>query len=136
MRAVFEELKFFLIGDTNSNHLSEKGVKIWDANTTREFLNKCNLQHYEPGTLGPMYGFNWSFFGAKYNGPNEDYTGKGVNQLAYIVNLLIHDKYSRRILMTTFNPATVAECVLWPCHGIVVQFGCVDNKLNCTMYQR
>ncbi|AYV78211.1 MAG: thymidylate synthase [Edafosvirus sp.] len=137
LRGVFEELKFFMMGDTNSNNLSAKGVNIWTFNTTREFLDSCNLKDYAVGTLGPIYGFNWRFFGAPYTGPNADYTGKGVDQLSYVINLLKKDKYSRRILMTTLNPSTVKDCVLWPCHGIVVQFHCgPGGKLNCNMYQR
>eukprot|EP00055_Hartaetosiga_balthica_P017416 m.116670 g.116670 ORF g.116670 m.116670 type:complete len:84 (-) comp9309_c2_seq22:899-1150(-) len=31
-RGVVEELLWFIKGDTNANHLSEKNVKIWDAN--------------------------------------------------------------------------------------------------------
>lgn len=39
-RGVVEELLWFLRGDTNGNNLSEKGVKIWDGNGSREFLDK------------------------------------------------------------------------------------------------
>jgi thymidylate synthase len=48
--------------------------------------------------------------------------------------------------MTTFDPSAVKKSVLWPCHGIVVQFYVrnvkKDNKhnnkklLDCIMYQR
>src|SRR6266542_3161893 len=34
-RAVIEELLWFIKGDTNSNHLSKKGVRIWDDNGSR-----------------------------------------------------------------------------------------------------
>lgn len=39
-RGVAEELLWFLRGCTNGNKLSEKNVKIWDANGTRDFLDK------------------------------------------------------------------------------------------------
>lgn len=39
-RGVAEELLWFVRGCTNGNKLSEKNVKIWDANGTRDFLDK------------------------------------------------------------------------------------------------
>ena len=47
---------FFIKGQTNAKLLSDKGVKIWDKNTSQSFINKCNLP-YEEGDMGPMYGF-------------------------------------------------------------------------------
>jgi len=141
-RGVFEELIFFLKGDTNSNHLVEKGVKIWEANTSRNFLddNKKfykNGEPYKVGDMGPMYGFNWRHFGAEYVDMDHDYTGKGFDQLNYCINLIKKDPTSRRIIMTTFNPANANEGVLYPCHGISIQF-CVEDgsKLSCMMVQR
>merc|ERR1719305_113248 len=46
-RGVVEELLWFMRGDTNANHLSEKGVKIWDANGSRDFLDKRGLHNRE-----------------------------------------------------------------------------------------
>ncbi|QKF93754.1 bifunctional dihydrofolate reductase/thymidylate synthase [Fadolivirus algeromassiliense] len=137
LRGVFEELLFFLKGDTNANHLSEKGVKIWDANTTREFLDSVGLNHYDVGDMGPMYGFNWSHYNANYNNMNSDYTGQGFNQIEYCLNLLKKDPFSRRILMTTFNPAVAKQGVLYPCHGISILFNVEEgHKLSCMMTQR
>ena len=45
MKGIFEELMYFIKGDTNSKHLFDKGVKIWEKNTTKEFINKCNLPY-------------------------------------------------------------------------------------------
>nr|AIA15403.1 Thymidylate synthase [uncultured bacterium] len=56
-RGVAEELLWFVAGCTNANVLSEKGVKIWDGNGSREFLDKSGLSHREVGDLGPVYGF-------------------------------------------------------------------------------
>ena len=103
-RGVFEELLFFLRGDTNSNHLSEKGVKIWEGNTSRDFLDKVGLGHYKVGDTGPMYGFQLKYFNTKYEGADTDYTGRGIDQLQYVLDLLKNDPYSRRIIMTTYNP--------------------------------
>lgn len=39
-RGVAEELLWFVSGCTNAKELSKKGIKIWDANGSREFLDK------------------------------------------------------------------------------------------------
>ena len=39
-RGVAEELLWFVKGCTNANELSKKGIRIWDANGSREFLDK------------------------------------------------------------------------------------------------
>lgn len=137
-RGVCEELFFFLNGYTDTNKLSDIGINIWKANTSEEFLNKCNLP-YKVGDMGPMYGFNLLHFGAKYNGCDcESY--QGFDQIAYCLNLLKTDPYSRRIIMTTFNPAVASEGVLYPCHGITIMFGVQLSgdryALNCMMSQR
>jgi dihydrofolate reductase/thymidylate synthase len=78
-RGVAEELLWFIAGATNGNTLTEKGVKIWDANGSREFLDKSGLNHREVGDLGPIYGFQWRHFGAEYTDMHADYSGKGVD---------------------------------------------------------
>lgn len=55
-----------LQGSTNAKELSAKGVKIWDANGSREFLDKQGFSTREEGDLGPVYGFQWRHFGAEY----------------------------------------------------------------------
>ncbi|ATZ80769.1 bifunctional dihydrofolate reductase/thymidylate synthase [Bodo saltans virus] len=136
-RGIIEELLFFLKGQTNSKILEEKKVMIWKPNTTREFLDNHNLKHYKEGDIGAMYGFQWRFFNAKYDGCDKDYSGMGIDQLKQVINDLKVDKYSRRILMTTYNPCQAQTGVLYPCHGLVVQFGIEkENKLCCHMYQR
>lgn len=139
MRGIFEELIFFLKGQTNSKILEEKGINIWKPNTTKEFIEKCKL-NYEEGDMGPMYGYNWVHFGYPYEGCNSDYTNKGYNQLEYVINLLLNDPHSRRILMTTYDPANAGKGVLYPCHSLVIQFYVkeIQDKyyVSMNMYQR
>ena len=136
-RGVFEELLFFLKGDTNATHLSEKGVKIWDPNTSREFLDSVNLKHYDVGDMGPMYSFQFKHHGIAYRGMDEDYTGQGFDQIEYCLNLLKTDPFSRRIIMTSYNPSQAREGVLYPCHGLSILFNVEkDWKLSCMMFQR
>ena len=116
-KGVVEELLFFLSGSTDAKILSAKGVKIWDLNT-----KDTN------GEMGPMYGHNFRNFGGG---------GKGVDQLEKVTTLLKTDPYSRRILMTSFDPSTVDQGVLYPCHGLVIQFYVEEGGLlSLKMYQR
>lgn len=104
-RGVLEELLWFIKGDTNGKHLSEKGVHIWDANGSREFLDGRGLGHREEGDLGPVYGFQWRHFGAKYVDMHTDYMGQGVDQLAEVIKKIKTDPYDRRIILSAWNPS-------------------------------
>jgi thymidylate synthase len=136
-KGIFEELKFFLLGQTNTKILEEKKVNIWKDNTSREFLDSVGLVTLNEGDMGPLYGFQLRHYGSQYTGCDSDYTGFGFDQIKNVIHLLKTDKFSRRIMMTTYNPIQLKECPLPPCHGIVIQFGIEGkNKLCCHTYQR
>ena len=65
-RGVLEELLWFIAGCTDAKRLSERDVHIWDGNGSLEFLQRRGLSHRREGDLGPIYGFQWRHFGAKY----------------------------------------------------------------------
>jgi dihydrofolate reductase/thymidylate synthase len=134
-RGVVEELLWFIRGDTNGNHLSEKGVKIWEGNGSREFLDGRGLSHREVGDLGPVYGFQWRHFGAKYVDMHTDYTGQGVDQLADCIKKIKENPTDRRILLSAWNPADLGLMALPPCH-MFCQFYVANGELSCLMYQR
>ena len=116
--------------------LEKDNVNIWKWNTTREFLDNRNLNDYEEGDLGPMYGFNWRHFNAEYTGCSKDYTGEGLDQLQNLITEIKKNPNSRRHLMTTFNPSVLDKSCLMPCHGISVQFYVDNGYLSCLMNQR
>lgn len=138
IKGIFYELKMFLLGESNTHKwLLDKNVKIWDLNTNREFLDSVGLSHYEEGDLGYLYGMVWRHFGVDYKGMNEDYTGQGVDQLKYIIDLFKSDPHSRRILMTSYDPSKTNKAPLYPCHSLILQFYVSDgNKISAHMYQR
>lgn len=121
-KSCIEELLWFLRGDTDATILQRRNVKIWDGNTSREFLDARGLQHYRPGILGPGYGWQMRFFGAKYSQAFADTslvdTSKigGFDQLQYIIDTLQKDPFSRRILMCYWNPPDFEQTALVPCH--------------------
>ena len=117
-KGVVKELLWFLRGDTNAHHLSKEGVKIWDWNSSREALDVKGLTHYEEGDCGPIYGYQWRHFGAKYNGHmNKPYgKDKGIDQWSECVRLLKEEPTSRRIFMSAWNPVDLDKMCLPPCH--------------------
>ena len=54
VRGIIEELLWFINGCTDATKLSEKGVKIWDGNTSKEFLSNLGLDR-EAGDAGPCF---------------------------------------------------------------------------------
>ncbi|GAO15547.1 uncharacterized protein UV8b_02966 [Ustilaginoidea virens] len=121
LRAVVAELLWFIEGNTDSRALSDVGVKIWDGNGSREFLDSLGLTHREEGDLGPVYGFQWRHFGAEYVDAKTDYTGKGVDQLADVIDKLKTRPYDRRIIMSAWNARDLHLMALPPCH-VFAQF--------------
>ena len=116
LRAVVAELLWFVTGCTSSLPLSEAGIKIWDGNGSREYLDSVGLSHREIGDLGPVYGFQWRHFGAEYVDAKTDYAGKGVDQLAEVIDKLKNKPYDRRIILSAWNPADLKKMALPPCH--------------------
>ncbi|PHH81989.1 hypothetical protein CDD82_7374 [Ophiocordyceps australis] len=116
LKAVIAELLWFIEGNTSSIPLSEAGVKIWDGNGSREFLDSVGLSHRQVGDLGPVYGFQWRHFGAEYVDANTDYTGQGIDQLADVVDKLRNKPYDRRIVLSAWNPKDLTQMALPPCH--------------------
>lgn len=115
-KAVIGELLWFVEGNTSSLALNEAGIKIWDGNGSREFLDSVGLSHREVGDLGPVYGFQWRHFGAEYVDAKADYTGQGVDQLAEVIHKLKTNPYDRRIILSAWNPADLKKMALPPCH--------------------
>lgn len=103
-KGILEELLWFIKGSTNAKELSMKGVKIWDANGSRDFLDNNGFTDREEGDLGPVYGFQWRHFGAEYTNMHADYTGQGVDQLQKIIDTIKTNPEDRRIIMCAWNP--------------------------------
>jgi thymidylate synthase len=105
---VAEELLWFISGCTDGNKLAEKGIKIWDGNGSREYLDSIGLTEREEGDLGPVYGFQWRHFGAQYVNRDTDYTGQGFDQLTDVIDKIKNNPTDRRIIMSAWNPAGAA----------------------------
>lgn len=110
------ELLWMLSGDTNVKSLHEHDVHIWDEWADAD------------GNLGPVYGKQWR----KWLGLH-----RWVDQIEDLQNGLRDTPYSRRHVITTWNPGHLDAMRLPPCHGIATQFYVeADGALSCSMYQR
>ena len=134
-RGVVEELLWIISGSTDANVLSDKGVHIWDGNSSREFLDNLGFNDRRVGDVGPVYGFQWRHSGAKYIDCDTDYSGQGTDQLAECIRKIRTDPCSRRILMSAWNVADLDEMNLPPCH-LLVQFYVSGKDLSCQLYMR
>lgn len=140
-RGIFEELLWFLKGETNIRPLALKKVKIWNdwpyakykdskdyqGETMDEFIQKiCDDEAFAEkwGDLGPVYGKQWRNF-------------EGVDQISQLIKNLKEDPFSRRHLVVAFNPGQIEDMALPPCHAFFQFYVSSDGKkLSCQLYQR
>ena len=140
-KTCFKELIWFIRGCTDNKDLQKQNVHIWDGNSTREFLDSRGLTENEEGDLGPVYGHQWRHFNAEYIDKYTDYTGKGIDQLQYIIDQLKTEegRTSRRLIMSAWNPCQLDKMALPPCH-VLCQFNVRSegdkHYLSCALYQR
>ncbi|XP_033157481.1 thymidylate synthase [Drosophila mauritiana] len=136
-RAVAEELLWFVAGKTDAKLLQAKNVHIWDGNSSREFLDKMGFTGRAVGDLGPVYGFQWRHFGAQYGTCDDDYSGKGIDQLRQVIDTIRNNPSDRRIIMSAWNPLDIPKMALPPCHCLA-QFYVSEQRgeLSCQLYQR
>ena len=114
IKSIVHELLWFVKGDTNIKYLNDNNVHIWD-----EWAD-------DNGNLGPVYGKQWRSW---------ENNGVEIDQLKNAIELIKNDPSSRRIIVSSWNPADVSRMALPPCHCLF-QFHVIDNKLSCQLYQR
>jgi thymidylate synthase len=115
VKSIVHELLWFLAGDTNVRTLKENGVRIWD-----EWADAN-------GDLGPIYGRQWRSWAAP--------DGRSIDQIAGVMDAIRTNPDSRRLIVSAWNPADIAEMALPPCHCLF-QFYVLEGRLSCQLYQR
>ena len=120
LKSILLEVLWFLRGDTNVRWLQERGVSIWN-----EWAD-------ENGELGPVYGKQWRSWAAP--------DGRSIDQIANLVRGLKANPYSRRHIISAWNPADVDDMALPPCHCLFQFFVAPgadgQDRLSCQLYQR
>lgn len=134
-KSCINELLWFLRGSTNVKELQKVGCNIWNGNSSVEYKKSIGLDHLLPEDTGPIYGFNWRHFGAEYKDCYTDYTGKGFDQIEYLINEIKTNPNSRRLVLSGWNPCVMNKGILPPCHSLC-QFYVSNGTLSCQMYQR
>ena len=143
MRPIAEELLWFIKGDTNIKYLVDRNVRIWNewpyeafkksddynGETLEEFVAKIKEDDdfaKKHGNLGPVYGAQW-----------RNFNYQGVDQLAKLIDGLKNNPFSRRHIISAWNPIQVDEMALPPCHTLMQFYVSSDKKyLSCQLYQR
>ncbi|NWG54960.1 MAG: thymidylate synthase [Hydrogenophilaceae bacterium] len=115
LKSIIYELLWFLRGDTNVRWLQDRGVTIWDEWADPD------------GELGPVYGKQWRSW--------ETRDGREIDQIRSVVEAIRTNPYSRRHIVSAWNPADVDQMALPPCHCLF-QFHVAEGKLSCQLYQR
>lgn len=151
LRIAFEETMFFLRGETDTKKLEEKKVNIWKGNTTREFLDKRGLNHLPEGDMGKGYGYQWrhwettdetKYYSQAGEGIASHYSkGPEVDQIADLLQGLKNDPFSRRHVVTGWNPGQLKDMALPPCHmmhlySVEGDFDVTSGKLNTCFVMR
>jgi len=123
-RAVIAELLWFLAASSDVNELHALGVRIWDGNAYAEYWKP--RARFE-GDAGRNYGQQWR----DWDAPD----GRRIDQLADVIAGLRSTPYSRRHVVTAWDPGELDQTSLPACHALF-QFFVADGKLSAMMYQR
>ena len=148
-KSCLKEMLWFINGETDNTILQKQNVHIWDGNSSREFLDSRGLFHHAENDLGPVYRYQWRHFNKPYKNKDKYRYDKhvdkclgaknkyNIDQLESIVEQLKHPehKFSRRLIMTAWNPLQLHQMALPPCH-ILSQFCVTGDTLSCLLYQR
>ncbi len=126
VKAIIQELLWFLTGSCNNDWLKERGVTIWDEWAKPD------------GDLGPVYGVQWR----SWPTPTPDNPGGHIDQIAEVIKTLKINPDSRRIIVSAWNVADLNKMALMPCHAFFQFYVAPSSvpgekaKLSCQLYQR
>jgi thymidylate synthase len=140
-KACVSELLWFIEGSGDENRLKEilhgdrysTKKTIWSDNATADYWVKKRLQRH-PGDLGRVYGVQWRKWRKPLVRINKVVL-QNHDQLLELIAGIKEDPYSRRHIISAWNPGELDMMALPPCH-MMAQFYVNNGKLSCQMYQR
>jgi thymidylate synthase len=140
-RAVVSELLWFIEGSGDEYRLREilHGERytdkktIWTDNAQADYWVNKRLQRH-PGDLGRVYGVQWRRWRKPLVRINKVVL-QNHDQLLELIAGIKADPYSRRHIITAWNPGELDLMALPPCH-MMSQFYVSNGRLSCHMYQR
>lgn len=140
-KACVSELLWFIEGSGDENRLKEilHGERysdkktIWSDNATAPYWVNKRLQRH-PGDLGRVYGVQWRRWRKPLVRINKVVL-QNHDQLLELIAGIKDNPYSRRHIISAWNPGELDLMALPPCH-MMSQFYVSNGKLSCQMYQR
>ena len=140
-KAVVSELLWFIEGSGDEYRLREilhgdrysQKRTIWTDNAEADYWVKRKLQRH-PGDLGRVYGVQWRRWRKPLIRINKVVL-QNHDQLLELIDGIKSDPYSRRHIISAWNPGELDIMALPPCH-MMAQFYVNNGKLSCQMYQR
>jgi thymidylate synthase len=121
-KSMIYELLWYLSGDNHIRNL-RKFTKIWDAWADEE------------GNLETAYGYYWRHFPSAQKDDKGNWQVTEIDQIDYVINEIKNKSYSRRLVVTAWEPGNAIHSKLPPCHYTFV-FNVAEGKLNCHLTQR
>lgn len=125
VKPVLGELAAFLAGAETLQEFKDFGCNYWDANAA-EWAGNLGLAPKDH-LVGRIYGVQWR----QWN--------KQLDQLSALISSLKTDPFSRRHILTTWNPSELPRMCLPPCH-LLAQFQVIDvhdtRFLDCIVTMR
>ena len=123
--AVLGELAAFLEGAIDLATFKKYGCNYWDANAAAWAPNEGLSP--KDHKVGQIYGAQWRSW---------DYCGSAIDQLQNLVDGIADNPFSRRHLLTTYNPSDLDDMCLPPCH-LLAQFSVGnDGTISCIVTMR
>lgn len=152
-KAVVHELIWFLRGSADTTYLRKHGIKIWDGNTSREYLDSRGLAAYDEGQTGPIYGAQWRGVARRCTDDTDGWLARDVeshshgqgsqhhhqgrnDQLAETISLLRRDPYTRRAVVSAWNVEALGAMCLPPCHYSYQFWVDHGGRLSCLVNMR
>ena len=140
-KAVVSELLWFIEGSGDENRLREilhgdrysEKKTIWTDNANSDYWVEKRFKRH-PGDLGRIYGVQWRKWRRPLVRINKVVL-QNHDQLLELIAGLKEDPYSRRHILSAWNPGEIDQMALPPCH-VMSQFYVHNGRLSCQMYQR
>ncbi len=121
-KSLLHEVLWYLSGEDHIRNLRQH-TKIWDAWADEE------------GNLETAYGYYWRKFPSAELDEQGNWQVRQVDQIRYIIDEIKRNPYSRRLIVTAWEPGNATKSKLPPCH-YTYAFNVQGNKLNCHLTQR
>jgi len=140
-KACVSELLWFIEGSGDERRLAEilHGTRnpnmktIWTDNVTADYWIKKRHQR-NAADLGRVYGVQWRRWRKPLIRINKVVL-QNHDQLLELISGIKDDPYSRRHIISAWNPGELDLMALPPCH-MMAQFYVSNGRLSCHMYQR